>query len=545
MIQTSIPKPLRSLWRLLRRSEPILDLHPFEGSYTAWRRLHVELTGDRAAKVKEWQKKLQGRLSFRIVTRSAPCPDKLVRSLEKQLLPPAWPISQQCDQGTEKNSWVVLIPPECELLPDALLAFSWWIQEHPQAAVLYADEELCHTPGGELEPFFKPDWSPDLHDCVDYLGMVAIKHERIAPHLSGEMTVDLSFLKALAEVKGSDIVHIPWVLSRRPQTAASLDAGEHEERIRRLAEFRGQPLDDMRRGSQHALWVDHVLPDPAPDVSIIIPSRDRRDLLKQCLDSLLEKTTYPSFEVHLIDNDSRDPATLRWFEEAASINGVSVHSWPHPFNFAAINNFGARQCRGEILLFLNDDTSILDGEWLTHMVRHAIRPPVGAVGALLYYPDDTIQHAGVVLGLSRAHIAGHLYRGVAGDSTARPAEQDCVQNYSVVTGACLMVRRSVFDAVGGFDERFKVCYNDVDLCLRIREHGWRNLWTPQAVLYHHENVSVAPRTEAQARVYQREARLMRKRWRRKLLCDPAYNPNLALGVESRLLARAPRMKRPW
>jgi GT2 family glycosyltransferase len=260
----------------------------------------------------------------------------------------------------------------------------------------------------------------------------------------------------------------------------------------------------------------------APLVSIIIATRDRLPLLRQCIRSIEERTAYRRYEILVIDNDSREPDALSYLEALA--RRWPVHRAPGAFNFAAINNLGVRHARGEHLLFLNNDTQVIAPDWLEAMIEHAQRPEVGAVGAKLLFPDGRIQHAGVVVGLGG--IAGHAFKHHTGVRADRAGLPDVVRNCSAVTGACLMVSRARFDEVQGFDERLRVVFNDIDLCLRLRERGYLIVFTPRALLYHYESASRGRREPPD------DLKLFRSRWGEALRRgDPYYNPNLTLARE--------------
>jgi GT2 family glycosyltransferase len=260
----------------------------------------------------------------------------------------------------------------------------------------------------------------------------------------------------------------------------------------------------------------------SPLVSIIIPTKDQARLLQRCVAGIEEKTRYHPYEIVIIDNNSIDPETIRYLDALSDKHRVL--RYPHPFNFSAINNFAADQAKGECLLFLNDDTQVIDGDWLTAMVEHVQRPEVGAVGAKLLYPDNTIQHAGVTLGICGG--AGHAFKNLPNNRTAYFGLADLTRNTSAVTAACMIIPRNVFDEVGGFDEELTVVYNDVDLCLRIREQGYLVVYTPFAVLYHFESASRGRLRPS------REEELFCRRWSETIRAgDPYYNPHLTLTRE--------------
>jgi GT2 family glycosyltransferase len=267
-------------------------------------------------------------------------------------------------------------------------------------------------------------------------------------------------------------------------------------------------------------------------------------VLKPCVESLVEKTSYPNFEILVVDNDSDDSETIDYLKEIpATSNGrVRVAHFPGEFNFSAINNFGVTQTDAPVVGLLNNDLEVINGDWLDEMVSHALRPEIGCVGAKLYYPDDRIQHAGVILGIGG--VAAHAWqthpRGHAGQSHRNFLQQDL----SAVTAACLVIRREVFQQIEGFDEKLKVAFNDVDFCLKVRAAGYRNFWTPYAELYHHESASRGKEDTLEKRDrFRGEVDYILQKWGEATFQnDPAYNPNLTLTINDFTLALPPR---PW
>jgi GT2 family glycosyltransferase len=262
-------------------------------------------------------------------------------------------------------------------------------------------------------------------------------------------------------------------------------------------------------------------------VSIIVPTRDKLQLLRRCVSSVRTRTRYPNFEILIVDNRSERSATLRYLRRISRDSGVSVMEHDAPYNFAAINNRAVDRTRGRLLVFLNNDIEVISGHWLTEMARHALRPPIGPVGAMLCYPGDTVQHAGVLVGQNGP--ADHAHKELDCASTGYRGLARRVQNFSAVTGACMMIRREVFEAAGGFDaERFGVAFNDVDLCLRLWEAGYRTVWTPRARLYHHESASLGmPHDRHRSAQTSKETEAFIARWRKRLLDDPFHNPNFS------------------
>jgi GT2 family glycosyltransferase len=295
-----------------------------------------------------------------------------------------------------------------------------------------------------------------------------------------------------------------------------------------LAEFGAVVQDGCLPGTSRVLW---PIPKPPPFVSLIIATRDQSKVLEACVCSIQTLTNYPNWELIVLDNQSADPSTHCYFDQLREDPRIRVFPYPKPFNYAALQNFGVQHSRGEVLVFLNNDVEVISPDWLQDLVRHVLRPDVGAVGARLLYSDGSIQHAGVVLGIGG--VAGHVHRFFPGESPGYCGRIQLTQELSAVTAACLAVRKTAFEAVGGFDERhLKVALNDVDLCLKLTEHGLRNIYEPAVLLYHHESVSRGPDdTPRKRRIFLRERRRMLARWKEKLKRDPQYNDNLTLRSE--------------
>jgi GT2 family glycosyltransferase len=279
-------------------------------------------------------------------------------------------------------------------------------------------------------------------------------------------------------------------------------------------------------------------------VSLLIPTRDGRELLQTCVESLLEKTSYRGFELVIVDNQSSAPDALEYLSNLERHGAARVLRYDQPFNFAAINNFAVREARGEYVGLLNNDLEIVEPGWLEEMLSHAARPGVGAVGARLLYPDRTVQHAGVILGIGG--VAGHGHKHLSADAEGYFCRARLTQDFSALTAACLLLRRETYLAAGGLDEELAVAFNDIDFCLRLRERGLRNVWTPWATLIHRESKSRGRETTPSKMVrFRREFEEMKRRWGDKLLADPAYNPNLTLDAENFSLAWPPRVRKPW
>lgn len=458
------------------------------------------------------------------------------------------------------GAFTALLDHDDELAPHALAEIVLALAARPGLEFIYTDEDKIDDQGRRFDPYFKPDWNPDLLLGQNYTCHLSVfRTERLRTiggfraGYEGSQDWDLT-LRATTGLEAARIHHIPRVLyhwraipgstaliidqkSDYPFIAAQKALRDHLARTGVTAEL-------VAVSGRH--WrVQRPLPAAPPKVSIIIPTRNAEHLLRLSVGSVLAKTAYPDFEVIVVNNRSDDPATLAHFAELRAA-GVRVLDHDAPFNFSAINNFAAREARGELLAFLNNDLEVISPDWLAEMAAQALRPEIGAVGAMLYYPNDTVQHAGVVLGLTgpalRDGVAGHAFKCAPRGSAGQRNRLRLVQNYSAVTAACLVVRRATFEAVGGFNEAdLAVAFNDIDFCLRVRAAGLHNLWTPFAEFYHHESATrgAEDSPEKIAR-FQRETAYMRHRWGDLLDHDPAYNPNLSLQHEDFSLAFPPR-----
>lgn len=427
------------------------------------------------------------------------------------------------------GAFTAVIGHELRLAPHALLAMVDAIRWQPGAQVLYADHDHLDAGGRRLQPDFKPDWDPDLFLTCDYLGPLVLHvagAERADDGNNADRSMRERALDIGARVSRGQVVHVPHVLCHlanvpaSASTDAAVPAGALHAHLSRC-----QPEAGVIR-SGDALRVLRLLPADAPKVSIVIPTRDGLDLLERCVASILSLTTYGRYEIVVVDNQSADPATLAYFESVQGDPRVRVLAYDSAFNYSALNNFAVAQVDGDVVALLNNDIEVISPGWLEEMLQYAMRPDVGAVGAMLYYPDDTVQHAGVIVGLGgvAGHAHAHQPRGLAGRARH-------VRSVSAVTAACLLVRRDSYLQVGGLDESLAIAFNDIDFCLRLGALGLRTLWTPFAELYHHESASRGSEdtTDKQAR-FEREVQLMLTRWDGQLNADPYYNPNLSLVV---------------
>ena len=459
------------------------------------------------------------------------------------------------------GEYVALMDHDDILAEQALYEVVVEIARHPDAAVIYSDEDKIDDEGQRWGPNFKPDFDPDLllaQNMVSHLGVyrrdLLESLGGLREGLEGSQDHDLA-LRATAACGAARVRHIPAVLYhwRQAQHGASFS----QTSLRRCAQASRRAVAELlaargvattiqwARLAPHHLRVVWPVPHPAPLVSVIVPTRDRADLVRPCAEGVLDRTDYKNLELIIMDNGSVEAETLALFEALRRDARVRVVAAPGPFNYSSLNNQAAREARGEILLLLNNDVDVIDPGWLHEMVGQVMRPGVGAVGAKLLYPDDTVQHGGVVLGAGG--VAGHFGLGMDREDPGPFGVLALVRQVSAVTAACLAVRREVYEAAGGLDEKnLPVAFNDVDLCIRIGRLGWRILWTPFAELYHHESVSRGfdTRGEKAAR-FAREVAFMQHRWQMALDRDPFYNPNLDTGTAIGRIAGKPRRTPPW
>ena len=476
------------------------------------------------------------------------------------------------DQAVEQEVRIKLVRVEGDLLTEATGDWVAWldasdliaykslfmlaraVNEHPKWKIIYSDSDALTSPGLErFQPNFKPDWDVDLFYAQNYTKHLCVFDAKLMRKVGGldaRLAAVASFdltLRCLEHLQMSElshkttatahIGHIPQVLYhervlREPDTRMQRQAAL-------TAHFARCGVAAQVTVVEQSLRIEYALPEILPMVSLIIPTKNNAKLLRQCLDSLLHKTTYANYEVLVVDNGSDTAETLDYLQSLASEPRIRVVRDNYAFNYSALNNAAVLQARGDIVGLVNDDIEVKTADWLSEMVSQVLRPGVGAVGARLWYPDLTLQHAGMVLvgGIAR-HVHKHLPQGETGFCDRAVL----VQSFAAVTGACLLVKKALYMQVGGLNEReLAIGFNDVDFCLRLVEAGYRNVWTPYAELFHHESATRGQddSPDKQRRAEQ-ELRYMRKRWGARLWVDPAYNPNLTDGHDDFSLAWPPR-----
>ena len=432
-----------------------------------------------------------------------------------------------------RTEWIVFVDNEIVIAPYTTYHFIEVAHNYPNASMIYGDSDLINKENVRCEPTFKPIFSLDLLYSQNYIGsFYAIKKDEIfkkIEYVKKKYTLDLfSFkiiLDLIEELVGvpavykkicnltKKIIHTPVVLhSKKISTKSKSDnylglLADHTERVYpKKVQFQR-----YRTGIYRHKW---SLPNIKPFVSIIIPTRDGFDILSSCLKSIFEKKSYYNYEIIIIDNQSQDLETLHYLNQLNKIDNIRVIKYSKPFNYSEINNFAVQFAKGEILGFINNDIQVITDDWLTELIGHAIRPDIGCVGAMHFYPDKYIQHAGVIVGLHG--VADHAFKGLKKNiKNDRYGYLYSIRNPDAVTAATLFVKRSLFDMVGGFDSKhLKIAFNDVDLCLKISELGYRCLWTPFAELFHFESKTRNNRKlkgEVENEAY--EHFIMKERWK--------------------------------
>lgn len=445
--------------------------------------------------------------------------------------------------GIATGNYIAFADHDDTLAEEAFYQMAKEISQYPEAELIYSDEDIIDIRGNRLFPHFKPDFNPDYLCCVNYIcHLVVVKRTLLdrtgllRPEYDGSQDFDF-LLRCTEHTDSEKIRHIPKILyhwrSHEGSTAGNPDdkpyaviAGEkalagHYERmgIKAEVEYTGCPV----------VFRTHFVIEGDPKVSILIPNKDHTEDLNKCVTSILERSTWKNIQIIVIENNSEKEETFHYYEELEKrYSQAKVVTWDGPFNYSAINNFGAKYADGDYLLLLNNDTEVITPEWLENMMGYCQREDVGIVGAKLLYPDNTVQHAGVVVGI--AGFAGHILTGYDRYATGYLWRLATTQDESAVTGACLMVKRSVFEELHGLDESFAVGLNDIDFCLRARALGKLVVFTPEACLYHYESKSrgLENTPEKKARL-QKEVDHFRERYRDFLKKgDPYYNPNLSI-----------------
>jgi len=453
------------------------------------------------------------------------------------------------------GKYVALLDHDDVLWPNALYEVVKLVNEHPDAKFIYSDEDKLDESGKKhIDPFFKPDWSYEFLRSINYITHFAVLDRQLVnkiggfrPGYEGAQDWDL-FLRASREL--DQVYHIPTVLyswRKSPNSTAQAPSAKDYAYVNQKKALED---DISERGLQaninwqipFSMWRLDYKVGKEPLISIVIPTKDQYGFIKRCLSSISKKTTYKNFEVVIVDTGSTDKAVWRLYDEYKQhIKHMKVVIWDKPFNFSSACNLGAKHALGEYLLFLNNDTEVISGSWLQDMVGYAAQDGVGAVGCKLFYPDGKLQHAGVILGVGGQNgtpgIAGHFFPAFIDNPPQDPGQLTYVggtRNFTAVTAACVMVSKAKFKKVKGFDPTFQIAFNDVDFCLKLFDAGFRNVYLPHVMLYHHESISVGQPGSKQRDlgVFKKEIDLMLKKWGPLIVNDPFYHPEFRRDIAS-------------
>ncbi len=441
------------------------------------------------------------------------------------------------------GDYLALLDHDDELAPHALMRVAECIRDNPEARLIYSDEDKIDEQGLRHGPHFKSDWNYDLFLGCNMISHLGVYHREnfekvdgFRPGFEGAQDWDLA-LRIIETISPSQIIHIPEILYHwrdiEGSTAQNLDQKSYANAAQKRAiesHLTRLKVNATIESVDGFDWkINYTIPQPPPRVSIIIPTKDRIDLLKPCIDSILEKTNYQNYEIVIVDNASNNPETKTYLEGIKSNTSIRILKDGGEFNYSRINNDAIATCESELICLLNNDTEVISPCWLREMVQHGIRKEIGVVGAKLLYPHDHVQHGGVIMGIGG--IAAHAFKLLHRSDDGHIHRAHLVSGYSATTGACMLFKKSTWQSIGGLDEEnLKVSYNDVDFCLRANEKGQRTIVTPFALLYHKESTTRGNPLDnpQEANLFREEMKYMKNRWSAVIINDPLYNPNLTL-----------------
>ncbi len=439
------------------------------------------------------------------------------------------------------GEYIGLLDHDDTLAPFCLYEVVKTLNEDRSTDIIYSDEDKFTTlSGARFQPHFKPDFSPDYLRSINYITHFFVIKKSLMDELGGFIdeyngAQDYDLILRATE-KSDKIVHIPKVLYhwRVHENSTSMDVGAKQYVIdagKKAIEAHIKRLDmpgEVTSLDDKSIYRVRFDVDDEEKVSIVIPNKDHIDDLKKCINSILTRSTYSNYEIVVVENNSTHASIFNYYKKLEKNNRIKVIYYEGEFNYSRINNFAIDSCNGKYLLFLNNDTEVITPEWLEEMVMFARRDDVGAVGAKLLYPNNTIQHAGVVVGLGG--VAGHVYPGAPRDASGYFHRLRLVNDYGAVTGACLMMKKDDFVNAGGFDEELAVAFNDIDLCVKMLRLGKYNVYTPFCELYHYESKSRGLDLEGEKNIrFQGEVKMAKEKWKDVLSKgDPFYSPNLSL-----------------
>ena len=418
--------------------------------------------------------------------------------------------------SSDLGEWIVELEPGVLLHEAALSSVAVCVVERPDVLLIYSDHDHLNESGIYCDPHMKPDWNPDLFNAMNYIKPFTVIKNHLWPEAHYENNDQHDFLSRLTEnLQEENIFHLSKILA----STRVFDDSSHLD----------LPVKRIR----------YSLPDLEPLVSILVPSRDQGRMLEKCLESLHEETAYPNYEIVLVDHESSETKARKVIKKFEMNENFRVISFSGSFNFSAMMNQAAKVANGQILVLLNNDTEIIEQNWLKELVSQVSRPGIGIVGALLLFSDGTIQHAGIHPGLGG--LMGHGHKHLPGENSGYFNRLKAVHEVAAVTGACLTIEKSTWEDLNGLDEEnLTVAYNDVDLCFKARERGLKVIFTPFAKLFHHESVSRGVDDDiVRNERLKKELEVMNKRWGHMLKTDPAYSPNLNFDGGSFTLSNDP------
>jgi len=439
------------------------------------------------------------------------------------------------------GEFVAFLDHDDELAPFALYEVVKLLNEKPDLDFIYSDEDKVDEKGRRRDPFFKPDYSPDMFLSVNYICHLSVIRKSLVDKVGGfrlgydgSQDYDL-FLRVLEHT--DRIAHIPKILYhwRMTETSAATSTsakpyayGAAKKALADAMKRRGIEIEGVYDGLWPGSYRVKYKIKESPKVSIIIPIKDKVVVVKRCIDSILNKTTYQNYEIVIVDNNQEDE-TLEYYKTVKNHSKIRILEYNKPFNLSAINNYAVSKVNSEFILFLNSSTEVVTSEWLSAMIEHAQRKEVGAVGAKLLYPDNTIRHAGIILGVGPYRVAGLSHEHMSNNFSGYFGRPHIIQNVSAVSMDCMLTKKSIFEAVGRFDEvNLTTSLGGLDYCLKLREKGYLIVYTPYAVLRYYGPKDCKHVIENQ-KTFLKEVEFLREKWKDFLNNDPYYNPNLTKG----------------
>lgn len=449
------------------------------------------------------------------------------------------------------GDYICFLKPGDEIAPFAFYEITKLLNEHHDLQIIYSDEDTIDKNGKRTNPFFKPDWSPDHFLSQDFISHFYLIRKTLALSVGGFRSgfegsehYDL-LLRSTEKLIPEKIAHIPKVLYHKRISGflKSIVVPKQNQNLSEQISAKKALEDALVRRNMNATVLNGIFPrtyriryviDGLPKITIIIPNKDNVNILKRCINSIFKKTDYKNYEILIVDNQSIENATFTYYESLKQHPQIKIFHYDNSFNFSKINNYAVSKIDSPYVLFLNNDTEVITSEWLSAMMEHAQRSTVGAVGGKLIYPNNRIQHAGIILGMkghsNQSGSAGHAHKHLLNKDPGYFSNPHIIRNYSAVTAACLLIRRDLFREIGGFNEDLAIAFNDVDLCLKIRKKGFYIVYTPYAQLFHHESYSRGLEdTKEKLERFEKEKEILRHYWSEVIdRGDPFYNINLSL-----------------